>query len=86
MEESFEKEVQRIWDDAIGDIFAKLECVKEGFRKWAANVRRKRKGNKKDLTKKLGELLEREIDDDSIVEIIDTKIHLNFEIDRDELY
>lgn len=37
-------------------------------------VRRNREGIKKDLTKKLGELLDKEKDDDNIVELIDEKI------------
>ncbi|KAA3488819.1 reverse transcriptase [Gossypium australe] len=38
------------------------------------------------LTSKLAKLLEEDRDDENLAEIIDTKIHLNMEIDKDESY
>ncbi|KAA3462681.1 reverse transcriptase [Gossypium australe] len=47
---------------------------------------REKEGLKKELSKKLELLLEGEVNDDTMAEIIDTKIHLNLEIDKDEMY
>ncbi|KAA3465418.1 reverse transcriptase [Gossypium australe] len=43
-------------------------------------------GLKKKLMKELGMLLAKESDDDTIGKIIDTKVHLNMKIDRNEIY
>ncbi|XP_040957843.1 uncharacterized protein [Gossypium hirsutum] len=42
--------------------------------------------NKEVLTSRLEVLLESERNDENLAEIIDTKLHLNFEIDKDERY
>lgn len=54
--------------------------------RWAARIRQNRKRKKKFLTSRLLELMDAERDDNNLSEIIDTKIQLNFEIGKDELY
>ncbi|KAA3467215.1 reverse transcriptase [Gossypium australe] len=49
-------------------------------------IRRNLEGLKKKLTKELEILLEGDRNDDTMAKIIDTKIHLNLEIDKDEMY
>ncbi|KAK5785478.1 hypothetical protein PVK06_040069 [Gossypium arboreum] len=51
------------------------------YRRW---IRRKRR--KEFLTAKLSELVEDERDDTNLAEMIDMKIQLNFEIEKDEYY
>lgn len=53
---------------------------------WSKAIGTKKKGLQQALTKKLGELLEKERDDDNLVELIDTKIQLSLEIEKDEIY
>ncbi|MBA0697838.1 hypothetical protein Goari_021362 [Gossypium aridum] len=49
-------------------------------------IRRKRDRIKRELTNKLGELLGKERDDDTLEELIDAKIQLNLEIEKDEMF
>ncbi|MBA0726550.1 hypothetical protein Golax_002372 [Gossypium laxum] len=51
-----------------------------------ATRRRKRDRIKRELTNKLGELLGKERDDDTLEELIDAKIQLNLEIEKDEMF
>ncbi|KAA3460557.1 reverse transcriptase [Gossypium australe] len=59
--------------------------LEESF-EWASSIRRGRDGLKKELIKELGILLEGERNDDAMEKIIDTRISLNMEIDKDEMY
>lgn len=49
-------------------------------------MQRKKQGRKKFLTAKLSTLIETERDDSNLAEMIDTKIQLNFEIEKDKAY
>ncbi|KAA3466905.1 reverse transcriptase [Gossypium australe] len=60
----------------------RMICLK----KWACFNKSKKDGLKKRLTKELEILLKKERDDEMMARIIDTKIHLNMEIDKDEMY
>ncbi|KAA3460638.1 reverse transcriptase [Gossypium australe] len=86
MEETFETEVQSIWESASGDLIQKLEYLKSGLGKWASRIGRLRNWKKKYLTSKLAAVMEAERTDDNLAELIDTKLQLNFEIDKDESY
>ncbi|XP_016676270.1 uncharacterized protein [Gossypium hirsutum] len=86
MGESFEGEVKRFWDWARGDIYVNLERVRKGLCDWVKMVRRKMDWIKRDLTNKLDEVLEKEKDDDTLEELINTKIQFNLEIDKDEMF
>ncbi|MBA0856119.1 hypothetical protein Goshw_023602 [Gossypium schwendimanii] len=52
--------------------------------RWATSIRYKRVTCKKELIKKLEEIMKRVRDDENLVELIDVKIHLNLEINKDE--
>ncbi|KAA3486762.1 hypothetical protein EPI10_030638 [Gossypium australe] len=54
--------------------------------RWASQIRQSRKVKKEVLIAKLVELMESDKDDENLVELIDTKIQLNFEIEKDERY
>lgn len=73
-------------DGLFWDLLSKLDVLKKGLEKWAKQIKRKREGVKQYLTSKLEELMKEEKDDKNIVELIDTKIGLNFEIEKDEVY
>ncbi|KAA3485162.1 hypothetical protein EPI10_007183 [Gossypium australe] len=69
-----------------GTILEKLEKLQRNLKEWANSIKKGREGLKKKLTKELGMLLAKERDDNTIAKIIDTKVHLNMEIDRNEIY
>ncbi|KAA3480252.1 reverse transcriptase [Gossypium australe] len=86
LEESFFDEVRRSWNTSTGDLLQKLAILKGDLSSWANQVRRSRKLKKETLTAKLVTLLEADRDDENLADIINTKIHLNLEIDKDESY
>ncbi|KAA3467760.1 reverse transcriptase [Gossypium australe] len=86
MEETFESKVKLIWDSSSGDLLQKLEYLKAELKKWAVRVGLSRKRKKELLTSKLAILMEAKRADDNLAELIDTKLQLNFEIDKYESY
>ncbi|XP_017628666.1 uncharacterized protein LOC108471578 [Gossypium arboreum] len=53
---------------------------------WTKQISRSRKFKNEVLTSKLSTLLEADRNDENLADIIDTKILLNFEIEKDECY
>lgn len=49
-------------------------------------IRHKRNELKKNLTEKLEELMQAKVDDEGLAQMIDTKIQLNLEAGKEELY
>ncbi|KAK5771922.1 hypothetical protein PVK06_048178 [Gossypium arboreum] len=86
LEESFFNEVKRIWELSSRDLLQKLENVKRGLEKWADQIQWNQKRKKQVLTAELSDLYEVDKDDNNLAELIDTKIQLNFEIEKDECY
>lgn len=78
--------VKNLWDTSTGDLLHKLDCVKRGLQNWADGIRYSRKTKKEVLHLKLAKLLEEERSDDNMAELIDTKVALNLEIEKDERY
>ncbi|KAA3485416.1 reverse transcriptase [Gossypium australe] len=64
----------------------KLKLLQNHLKKWSGSIKSRNDGLKRSLTKELEDLLLKDRDDDTIAKIIDTKIHLNLEIDKDEVY
>ncbi|MBA0777955.1 hypothetical protein Gotri_005901 [Gossypium trilobum] len=78
VEDSFEWEVKRIWDLALGDLFAKIGNLREGLEVWANTIKLGRVGLKRDLTRKLEQLMAKNRDDENLVKLTDTKVqHIN---------
>ncbi|KAA3454812.1 reverse transcriptase [Gossypium australe] len=69
-----------------GSLMEKLERLQLCLTEWARAKVKEKEGLKKELTKKLELLLAEEVNDDTMAEIIDTKIHLNLKIDKYEMY
>ncbi|PPR93143.1 hypothetical protein GOBAR_AA27531 [Gossypium barbadense] len=86
MEGYLEIEIKVLWDSCTGTLTEKLEILQLRLKRWASTIRKSREGLKRKLTKDLEVLLEKERDDEKIAKIIDTKIHLNVAIDKDEVY
>lgn len=64
----------------------KLDRLHKGLMEWEKLFKANREGLKRDLTKKLEGLMDMERDDDTLTELIDTKVHLNLEIDKEEAF
>ncbi|KAA3484159.1 reverse transcriptase [Gossypium australe] len=86
IDETFEQEVRNSWESSNGSISEKLERLQISLTRWASLIKMRRDGVKKELTKELETLLNGDRNDDTMARIIDTKIHLNMEIDKDEIY
>ncbi|KAK5783327.1 hypothetical protein PVK06_037835 [Gossypium arboreum] len=86
MEESIKTVIKEVWEFTKGSLSEKLGKLQARLERWASTIRRKRESSKRKLTKELDRLAEKERDDETLAQIIDTKIHLNLEIDKDELY
>ncbi|XP_017604249.1 uncharacterized protein LOC108451022 [Gossypium arboreum] len=86
MEESFEENVKISWETSSGNLLQKLDMLKDELQKWDKNRRLERRRRKDFLTAILLELTEAKRDDEKMVELIDAKIQLNFEIEKDERY
>ncbi|XP_040942293.1 uncharacterized protein [Gossypium hirsutum] len=84
--ESIEDEIKKSWESSNGSIFEKIEILQISLSKWAKSIKKERKGLTDKLTKVLEDLMEKERDDDIMAQIIDMRIHLNMEIDKEEMY
>ncbi|KAA3461526.1 reverse transcriptase [Gossypium australe] len=78
--------VQQSWDSSSGSIVEKLESLQRDLKEWESSIKKGKEGLKKKLSKDLELLMAEERDDATLERIIDTKVRLNLEIDRDELY
>lgn len=74
MQDTFEEEVKKLWDESRGNIFVKLERVRNGLKIWAKHIRDDRRGLKEALTVKLESFMEANHDEDTLIELIDTKL------------
>lgn len=83
--ESIEEEIKKSWESLNGYIFEKIERLQISLSRLAKSIKNVRKGLMNKLTKELENLMEKERDDDIMEQIIDTRIHLNMEIDKDEM-
>lgn len=80
------EEFRCIWENSIGDLLSKLKNMKRGLERQASQIQRSRKMKKEILTSKLTTLLEYDRSEENLAELLDTKIQLNFEIEKDECY
>lgn len=85
LESSFEKMVKDAWDSTQRPLLANLKELKQEISQWA-HVKQGRQGVKQQLHRQLDRLLDKDRTDDNLAEIINRKIHLNQEIDKDEIY
>ncbi|KAA3489694.1 reverse transcriptase [Gossypium australe] len=53
---------------------------------WASSIKKGQEGMKRKLAEELEMLLENERNEDTLAKIIDTRVQLNMEMDRDEIY
>ncbi|KAK5824412.1 hypothetical protein PVK06_019184 [Gossypium arboreum] len=85
MEESIEQEIKKSWESSNGLIVEKLERLQIRLIRWASSIKKGRNRLKNNLTKDLDNLLASDRDADTMAKLIDTRIQLNMEIDKDEI-
>ncbi|KAA3488794.1 reverse transcriptase [Gossypium australe] len=86
MEDSFEGALKEFWDSYSVPLWEKLMRLQIYLKNWADSIRSKKAGLKRRLAKELEFLLAKDRDDETMSRIIDTRIHLNMEIDKEEAY
>ncbi|GMJ08562.1 hypothetical protein like AT1G43760 [Hibiscus trionum] len=85
-EDSCESEVIKLWDESTGSVPSRLRHVCMGLNKWFKKIRRLKSITSTDFRKRLDQLWDQEPIDEVLGEIIETKVSLNLEADKDEIY
>ncbi|GMI86526.1 hypothetical protein HRI_002321900 [Hibiscus trionum] len=85
-EESCESKFQKLWQSTSGTLPDKLREVGKGLEEWFKRITKEKKIPVRALKQRLQELNDLHPNDDVLEEILETKIALNLEADREELY
>ncbi|XP_052478001.1 uncharacterized protein LOC128033827 [Gossypium raimondii] len=85
-EESIEEEIRKSWEALNGSLVGKFESLQISLSKWAQSIRRTRKELTHKFSKELESLLEKDRDNDTMIQLINARTHLNLEIDKEEMY
>ncbi|XP_038993191.1 uncharacterized protein LOC120116865 [Hibiscus syriacus] len=86
LENSCEDEEQRLWNEYTDCLSERLNFVSHGLDEWFKGICKKRSFTASVLKKKLEALVELQPIEEVLGEIIDTKLQLNLELDKSELY
>ncbi|KAA3464886.1 reverse transcriptase [Gossypium australe] len=86
LEESCETEIKKVWERSAGSYLNRLSSLANGLKIWAKTIQSKRKGENERLNRKLKELNGEERSEEVLTEIMEVKLHLNMEIDKEERY
>ncbi|KAL4383131.1 hypothetical protein GQ457_15G026790 [Hibiscus cannabinus] len=83
-EGSCEDEVRSLWDDSQGSVPERLDAVGVGLERWFRKIKREKKLTVKDLQKRIEILSAQPITDDVLGELLESKLELNIELDKEE--
>ncbi|GMI99219.1 hypothetical protein HRI_003591200 [Hibiscus trionum] len=86
LEESCEATVRELWNVQKDDFLDKLDHVTSGLDAWFKRTKKAKKLTVEMLNQKLDRLNELAPSDEVLGDIVDTKLELNLEMDKDELY
>lgn len=86
MEPSLEHKITNLWGLTKGTLFDKLVFLKDGLLKWEKNILAKPHDLKRSLIKKFKKLIEEERTDAVLTDFIDTKLQLNMEVEKEEVF
>ncbi|KAL4386718.1 hypothetical protein GQ457_09G000940 [Hibiscus cannabinus] len=86
LEESCEEEVRRIWNESIGTVPERLRSVSRGLDRWFRILQRKKRVSIKNLRDRIDTLNAQVVSDDVLGDIVEAKLTLNIELDKEELY
>ncbi|KAA3472943.1 reverse transcriptase [Gossypium australe] len=85
-EPSCEEIIKKLWSEKSGKVLDKLEHIRVGLQRWGKNIKRDRERKSKNLRERLVELDGMDRDDDTLADIIDVKLELNWEMEKEEMY
>lgn len=86
LEETLERAVKDIWEQSTIKVLEKLGILQKGLQIWVKDIWKDRKGWMENLQRKLEQLLEDDINDETLAVIIDIKFQLNWKIKKNEVY
>ncbi|GMJ06056.1 hypothetical protein HRI_004274800 [Hibiscus trionum] len=86
LEDSCENEVINLWRNATGTIPERLKFVSSGLDLWFNRVKKEKRINVTALKQRLKELNDYQPNDEILEETLETKLALNLEADREEIY
>lgn len=66
-----------------GDVFIKLNGIRKGLSRWNTNIRNNQRGLKDRLQNQLETLMQANQDEETLKEIMETKIQLNWETEKE---
>ncbi|KAG8491705.1 hypothetical protein CXB51_015144 [Gossypium anomalum] len=86
VEDSCEAEVKKLWESSLGSFPTRMLALAKGLQKWARLIKPKRGRHVKRLTSRLEVLNGSERSEESLADLVDVKIQLNLEMDKEERY
>ncbi|KAH1098558.1 hypothetical protein J1N35_015479 [Gossypium stocksii] len=85
-EESCEDKIRKLWKGSSGDFLNRLTNLANGLKMWARRIKEQTGRNVKSLTRRLEILNEAEKSEEVLADLVDVKLHLNMEVDKEERY
>lgn len=86
MEDGIEEHIGRFWAMEATDLPEKLVNLQTCLRLWVKPKASNRSINRDNLQKRLDKLLEEDLNEAALEEIVNVKLALNMEADKEELY
>lgn len=86
LEESCEEEIRKLWEESSGSYFNRMSTLVNGLKVWAGKIQAKQRYEVKRLNRRLEELNGDKRLDGTLAELMEVKIHLNMEMNKEERY
>ncbi|KAA3463501.1 reverse transcriptase [Gossypium australe] len=86
LEDSCEKEVKKLWEDSSGPYLNRMKSLTQGLKAWVDRMKFSHKGTAHRLNRRIEELNDEERSKETLVELMEVKLHLNMEMDKEERY
>ncbi|GMI92929.1 hypothetical protein HRI_002962200 [Hibiscus trionum] len=86
LESDIEDVIRKSWESADGDANFKLQNTANALLLWSRGLKSKRNYNKRILTDRLNTLSADDPDDENLVELLEVKLALNLESDKEEIF
>lgn len=75
-----------MWTTNNRDVLAKLNDTRNALMEWSKTMRRNRGDTSKKLGSRLVNIIDGDMDDESMVELLNIKLKLNWEMEKQEAY
>ncbi|GMI87553.1 hypothetical protein HRI_002424600 [Hibiscus trionum] len=86
LEEGFETLIRSKWVSINEELPSKLFKLSNCIKSWSRDLKKSRTNRKNSLNAKLAELSMQDPDGDNLAQLLDVKIALNMEADKDEIF